>query len=187
MALLYPGIEWCFFLPTSLLLPVREMASDASGCWGCGAWFEDSWFHFQWDAATQDLPITVKELLPILVSGVVWGLRWSNQRIVSHCDNQAVVACLWTQTSKHKGIMHLLRDLLFIEAHFRFVITPRYIDTHANHLADDLSRNRVSSFLSKVPHAAQTPVPVPAPLVGLLLDPKQTGHLLNGAVSSALF
>ena len=160
------------FLPTSPLLPVREMASDASGCWGCGAWFEDSWFHFQWDAATQDLPITVKELLPILVSGVVWGLRWSNQRIVCHCDNQAVVACLRTRTSKHKGIMHLLRSLLFIQAHFRFVITPRYIDTHANHLADDLSRNRVSSFRSKVPHTAQTPVPVPAPLVGLLLDPQ---------------
>ena len=39
----------------------------------------------------------------------------------------------------------------FVEAHFHFHFTPRYIDTDANHLADDLSRNHVLSFLSKVP------------------------------------
>ena len=70
------------FLPTSPLLPVHEEASDASGHWGCGVWFEDSCFQIAWGTESLNLPITVKELLPILVAGVVWGSRWSNQRVV---------------------------------------------------------------------------------------------------------
>ena len=111
------------------------------------------------------------ELLPILIAGVVWGHPWSNHRVICHCDNQAVVACLHSHTSRHKGIMHLLRILLFIEAQFRFHVIPRYISTQANHLADDISCNRVFSFLSKVPHATPSPVLVPGGLVSLLMDP----------------
>ena len=159
------------FLPTSPLLPTREMTSDASGHWGCGAWSGESWFQVQWNTASMGLPITVKELLPILIAGVVWGHSWSNHRVICHCDNQAVVACLHSRTSRHKGIMHLLRILLFIEARFRFHVIPRYISTQANHLADDLSRNRVFSFLSKVPHTTPSPVFVPGGLVNLLMDP----------------
>lgn len=160
------------FLPPSPFLPVCEMASDASGNWGCGAWFHNRWFQIQWNPFTFELPITVKELLPILVAGVLWGHHWSGHRVICHCDNQAVVACLKSRTSKHKGIMHLLCNLLFAEAHFRFHITPVYIDTHANHLADDLSRNRVSSFLFKVPQMCPAAAHVPPQLVDFLLDPQ---------------
>ena len=47
--------------------------------------------------------------------------------------------------------MHLLWNLVFIKAYHCFQFVPRHISTHANHIADDLSRDRVSSFLSKVP------------------------------------
>ena len=53
------------FLPTP---SVYEMASDASGLWGRGAWFQDKWSKVPWGIATQTLAITVKELLPILVA-----------------------------------------------------------------------------------------------------------------------
>ena len=147
------------FLPTQLHLPQHTMASDASGHWGCGAWFHDRWFQVQWDATTSGLPITVKELLPILVPGIVWGRMWHGNRVVCLCDNQAVVACLHSWSSKHKGLMHLLCNLLFVEASFGFFFHPRYIDTHSNYLADDLSRNRTLSFLSKVPLASPYPTP----------------------------
>jgi hypothetical protein len=68
--------------------------------------------------------------------------------------------------------MHLLRNLVFVEAYHGFHLVPRYIDTHANHLADDLSRDRVLSFLSKVPQASPRPVPVPQHLISLLLNPQ---------------
>ena len=85
-----------------------------------------------------DPPITVKELLPILLAGILWGQIWRNHRVLCHCDNQAVVSCLRSRTSKQKGMMH---NLVFIEAHHGFHFVPHYIDIRANHLADDLSRN----------------------------------------------
>ena len=146
------------------------MTSDASGQWGCGAWYLSQWFQWQWTAETRDLPIAVKELIPIILGCAVWGHAWAGHRITWHCDNQAVVACLRSRTSKHPILMHLIRNMVFIEAYGRFYVQPEYIDTHSNHLADDLSRNSLSSFLSKVPTASRVPTPVPAPLADLLLD-----------------
>ena len=165
-------VEWngISFLHTPRHLPQRQMASDASGHWGCGAWSGDRWFQVQWNASTMVLPITVKELLPILLTGILWGRSWRGQQVTCLCDNQAVVACLRSRSSRQKGIMHLWRNLVFIEATFGFHIQPRYIDTHANHLADDLSRNRALSFLSKVPQASSHATPVPPDVVSLLLD-----------------
>ena len=159
------------FLSTPPYLPRLRMASDASGHWGCGAWFGVNWFHMQWTSKSAPLPITVKELLPILIAGVVWGHMWRGHKVECLCDNQAVVACLHSRTSKHRGIMHLLRILLFIEASAGFHFQTQYLDTHSNNLADDLSHNHVASFLSKVPQASPTPTPLPPHLMDILLDP----------------
>ena len=45
------------FLPPPTHLPQLQMASDASGSWGYGAWH---WFQLQWDERSADLPIMVK-------------------------------------------------------------------------------------------------------------------------------
>ena len=158
------------FLPPPELLPQVEMASDASGAWGCGAWHGTSWFQVQWDERSQDLLIAAKELIPIILSCAAWGERWAGQQVTCHCDNQVVVACLRSRSSRNPMLMHLIRCLVFIEAHFGCYLQPIYINTRANHLADDLSRNHLSSFLSKVPEAAQQPTPVSGLLLELLLD-----------------
>ena len=134
--------------------PTTEMASDASGSWGCGAWHDSRWFQVKWDAASHELPIMVKEMLPIVLACERWGPLWQNQRVICHCDNQAVVASIRSRTSKNS---HLLRALTFIEARHRFVLQVEYINTKLNHLADDLSRDNLSSFILKVPEAAKTP------------------------------
>ena len=68
--------------------------------------------------------------------------------------------------------MHLLRCLVLIEATHQCFLHPVYIDTKSNYLVDDLSRNNLSSFLSKVPDANPHPTPVSLPLLDLLLDPQ---------------
>ena len=138
--------------------------------WGCGAWCGKEWFQLQWGPNTCDLPIAVKELLPIVIGCTIWGHNWGNHRIVWRCDNQVVVGCLKTRTSKNQSLMHLIRNLVFIEARLGFHLHVEYIDTHSNHLADDLSRDRLFSFLSNVPQASPTPTRIPLPLVDLLLD-----------------
>ena len=102
-----------------------------------------------------------------------WGKSWCERQVICHCDNQVVVACLRSRTSKVKGIMHLLRCLVFIEAHYNCSLCPAYITTKCNHLADDLSRNNSASFLSKVPGMNPHPSTVPQPLLTLLLDQQE--------------
>ena len=102
----------------------------------------------------------------------MWGNSWQGHQVLCHCDNMVIVACLRSRTSRNKGIMHLLRCLVFVEAFHQCYLQPEYINTRANHLADDLSRNDAHSFLSKVPEAEPQPTQVPLPLLDLLLDPQ---------------
>ena len=160
------------FLSPPSHLPSLEMTSDASGSWGCGAWHNSSWFQLGWDERAHPLSIAEKELIPIILGCATWGNTWRACQVLCHCDNQAIVACLRSRTSKQKGIMHLLRCLVYIEAIHSFHLTSVYIDTKSNFLADDLSRNNLSSFLSKAPHADRYPTPVSSTLLDLLLDPQ---------------
>lgn len=120
---------------------------------------------------------------PSMVDRIRTLVEWNFFSSTHHFDNQVTVACLRSRTSKHKGIMHLLRSLVFIEAHFLCHLQPVYIDTKANHLADDLSRNNVSSFLPKVPQAHSHPSP---PIMDLLLDPRAdwTSHIWHNQFNS---
>ena len=57
---------------------------------------------------------------------------------------------------KDTDLMHMLRCLFIFEASFGFTLTAKHIPGIHNELADDLSRNRTASFLSKVPAASPT-------------------------------
>ena len=129
------------FLPAPPHYPTVELSSDTSNSWGCGAWFQNSWFQVPWDGRSQPLSIASKELTPIILAYAPWGHQQWGHQVVCNCDNQVVVARLHTRTSKHKGPMHLLRCLVFVEAHFKCHIYLAYINTRLEHLADDLSRN----------------------------------------------
>ena len=158
------------FLTPPASLPRTHLFTDASGSWGCATWHGDAWFQVEWDSLSQSLSIAEKELIPIILACQVWGSSWSGYQVVCHSDNQSVVADLQSRTSKHKGMMHLVRCLVFMEAQLQCFLFPTYIDTKANHLADSLSCDDARSFLSKVPSARRHPAPVSTPLLDLLLD-----------------
>ena len=149
--------------------PAIEFASDASGSWGCGAWCIDQWWQYQWPEGC-DKGIAFKELFAVILSAAAWGKQWSGQQVRAHCDNEAVVHVMASRSSKNPELMHLLRCLFFIEADNGFSLSVVHIAGVANELADDLSRNKLTAFLSKVPGARQLPTPLPPPLIELLLD-----------------
>ena len=68
--------------------------TDASGSWGCGAYFHGQWFQLQWDTQWKHHHIMVKESLPIVLSAAVWGLQLGRQRVMFQCDNSSVVTSL---------------------------------------------------------------------------------------------
>ena len=86
------------------------------------------------------------------------------------CENMAVVHDMASRYSREYDLMHLLRCLFFFEAYFDFSAVAEHIPGAENGLADDLSRNRLDSYLLQVPEASKSPVPICPVLVELLLD-----------------
>ena len=56
--------------------PTVAFASDASGSWGCGAVWQQTWLQHRWDSAWSSESIAVKELVPIAVARALWGPKW---------------------------------------------------------------------------------------------------------------
>ena len=107
--------------------PHYEIATDASGNWGCGAVWGSDWLQFKWTDSYQQEAITQKELLPIVLAAAVWGPVWQDLAIKVHCDNQAVVAVVNSGYCRETQVMHLLRCLFFITAKFRVTLHTQYI------------------------------------------------------------
>ena len=153
--------------------PSATLTSDASGTWGCGAFYGDQWFQLAWpDEATAQQPITLKELAPIVLALGIWGTSWRSQVVRCLCDNSAVVCILQSRTSRNNEVMHLLRCLHFYEAYYECKLVGEHIPGIHNDRADDLSRNHLFSFLQKTPQALQTPSEIPSALLDLLFRVK---------------
>ena len=149
-----------------------HVTSDASGSWGCGAWHGSKWFQLPWEQSMSPLHIAAKELIPIIVAAAIWGQEWKGKRVISHCDNMAVVAVINSRYSKDEYLMHMLRCLFFIEAHHQFLLSAVHIAGVKNTLADSLSRNKRESFLAEIRHCDHEPSPIPCSLMQLLLHPQ---------------
>ena len=121
-------------------------APSASSGWGCGAWHGRHWFQLRWDERSAGLQIMIKELLPVVLACAVWGPLWAHTRVVCLCDNQAVVACLHSRTTRDSHCMHMLWTLAFVEARHAFSLCPgkarvrqncviwRHCGSQANHV-----------------------------------------------------
>ena len=168
---------WNRFLPfwngVSVLTPSKpsfSMASDASGSWGCGAVSGDKWFQLSWPSSWQDVPISPKELVPIIVAVALWGPLWAGSKVTCQCDNMAVVYSVNKGTAKDPRLVRLLHILAFWCAMFNIFLVAQHLPGIANTSADALSRNNYSLFSSLCPQAAPVPSGVPACLQDLVLD-----------------
>ena len=112
--------------------------------------------------------IATKELLPIVIAAAIWGKHWYGKIVLCRCDNEAVVQVLSKRSCKSQSLMHLLRCLFFFEAHFSFHMVATHIKGSTNELADNLSRNKLSSFLQKTGNRAPA-TPIPAELLDMLM------------------
>ena len=150
---------------------VIMVTSDASGTWGCGAFTSaGQWFQFRWPASWATVHITVKELLPIIMAGIVWGRAWSGKRVQCLSDNAAAVDILNSGKSKDKLAMHLLHCLFFFSAEWRFTLHATHLAERLNVAADALSRDNLSVFFRQVPEAAiRAAEPIPDELQELLV------------------
>lgn len=153
--------------------------TDASGHFGCGALVTcmQAWFQLRWpqEGVTggmklREESIALKELLPVVIAGAVWGPTWCKANVTVHCDNMGVVALVNSGYSRVPQIMHLPRCLFFIRARFQFNMYAVHVPGVENSLADAISRNNLSVLFSQMPGAVNNQVQVPPPLLALLVE-----------------
>jgi len=92
--------------------------TDASGSWGCGAFFEGNWLQWQWPNEWLNISIMAKELVPITLSCAAWGPKLTRTRVLIQCNNLGLVATISKGSSWDKEVMHLLRCMWFLVAYF---------------------------------------------------------------------
>ena len=121
--------------------PQVVLTCDASGSWGCGAFTSTGqWFQLALPDSWQEVHITVKELLPIVLAAAIWGPLW-----------------------------RVMRCLSFFLTHWDMMFVCSHIPGTDNCAADALSRNSLSSFQSLVPEAEADPTPIHEDLLQCLV------------------
>ena len=150
------------------LVPEITVHSDASGGWGCGAYCLPHWFSLQWPPELESASIQVKELVPVVIAAALYGKEWSGKVVLFKVDNMAVVNIIADIYSREPHLIHLVRLLIFFASLHSFWFAPEHILGLANDLADALSRDNTSLFLSQVPQASRGPSYIPPPLVSLI-------------------
>ena len=123
------------------------VTSDASGSWGCGAFWKSKWFHFPWPSSLHDLPIAIKELVPVVVAAALFGHEWRGLLVEFKVDNMTVVHVLNNTYSKDQHLMHLIRTLVFLASRFEFWFSASHIEGKANIIAATLSHNNLQLLI----------------------------------------
>ena len=153
-------VSWDCFLQslhgTSFMIQDNPLSiqvhSDASGTFGCGALaFDNKWLQVQWPVCCQDVDISVKEMVPVVMSVAMWGRNWHRRRVLFYSDNMAVVSVIQRKSAKHCLLLHLLLCLYLYAAQFQFTYSAHHLPGVTNMAADSLSRNNMALFTSLVP------------------------------------
>ena len=157
----------CSFLKVIVAIPAAQITiqTDASGAWGCGAYFFGKWLQLQRSEEWRPIAIMAKELVPIVLCCAVWGKHLAHSSVLFQCDNLGVVACVKKGTSKEETVMHLLRCLWFFTAYYDISISIEHIAGSENIAADQLSRDNMHSFFLTHPQASLLPTPLPPELL----------------------
>ena len=142
--------------------------TDASGSWGCGAFMSGQWIQWNWSTKWLSQGIMAKELVPILLSCIIWGPQLSKQSVLILCDNLSLVNAINKGASKDTLVMHLLRCLWFFTAYFDIILTADHIPGACNTTADELSRNNMENFFTMNPDASKVPIPLPTPTLEII-------------------
>ena len=156
---MYPGLSPAVDL---------EVASDAAGSLGFGAYFQGFWFAGSWAVSQQQHCIAYKELFLVVVAAHVWGAQWCKKHVLFRSDNEAVVHMLNSRTLKIPYLMQLLRNLLLSAVRYSFSFSAQHIPGVFNQVADALSRFLWQEFRQLVPGAQPTPTPIPPQLLSEL-------------------
>ena len=145
---------------------VLHIFTDASQSLGCGAVFNKHWFSLAWPSNWwSHQNITFLELVPIVLALETWSHELSNNNLIIHTDNMALVYIINSQSSKEILVMHFIRRLVLKALTSNINVKAIHVQGSKNKLSDYLSRLQVDRFKMLHPIADVEPSQVqPLPL-----------------------
>ena len=112
-----------------------------------------------------------KELVPIVLSIVVWGPYLKKTSILLQSDNLSLVTATNKGSCRGEVVMYLLRCTWFFVAHYDIKIVAKHLPGSDNLVADKLSRNDTDQVF--LPRAGLSCLPTPLPSTILqMISPK---------------
>ena len=112
----------------------------------------------QWPALWDQVNISAKEMLPIVLTAATWGASWYRQCVTFYSDNLAVVAVIQRRSTRDPILLHLLRFLYFYAAYYQFNYAACHVPGASNVAADNLSHDHMTLFHCFVPQATQVKI-----------------------------
>jgi len=139
------------------LIITINLYTDASGVHGWGAYWDGRWIQSLQSLSQRDMDITWKEMYVIVLAVHTWGYSWARQKILFHCDNQAVVE-IWdrgcTCAPHTMGLVHLL---YFCASRCDINVCATHVSGVHNDIADSLSRFQMEKFRKLAPRSMKYP------------------------------
>ena len=156
--------------------PAALSAQHMDRCLGCGGWNPTTgeWIQLEWSGVNRPPGadsggVAWKELVPIVLACAVWGRQWSGGAVTIHCDTTAAVSVVNSGYSRVPELMHLLRCLFFIRAHFQ--LEAWAVHTRGRRMGwPTRSHGTMYRFYSQVPAARIRRTLIPPALVALLIE-----------------
>ena len=96
--------------------------TDASGSWDCGAFMSGQWLQWKWPREWVPQGIMAKELVPIVLSCIVWDTQLTKKPVLILCDNLNLVNAINKGSSKDLMVMQLLQSPWFFTAYFDILL-----------------------------------------------------------------
>jgi len=90
------------------------------------------------------------------------GALWQRQKMLFHCDNQAVVSIWESGSTRAKETIALVHLLYFSAAKYNIIVCIAHIAGAENEIADSLSHFQQYRFKQLAPQANPVPDSIPA-------------------------
>jgi hypothetical protein len=101
------------------------------------------------------------ELFPIVLALETWAEGLHSKRVLFKTDNEALVAIINKQTSKHEDTMILIRRLVLVALKHNIAFKAEHYPGVINCIADALSRQEFRKFRELAPDMEIDGTPIP--------------------------